>query len=161
MNQSNPYTPPSAALTAIAGTEVKASRRALVPLWIKIFGWLFMAMGLAVPVLDVVVTILGQPASYALFGLQHHGSPFHPVALVISAITLSLAVSAYGLLFGRAWGLNACLVTGYGGAAICIATMVYSLFSENSLTIRLELLVHLPYLMRLHKIKPLWSGVGS
>jgi hypothetical protein len=83
------------------------------------------------------------------------------VAIAISAIIISLAVSAYGLLFGKSWGLNTCLVTGYGGAAICLGTMAYSNFSGNSLTIRLELLVHVPYLMKLHKIKPLWHGAGS
>jgi hypothetical protein len=161
MNQSNPYIPPSAELAAITETDVKASRQALVPRWIKVFGWLFIAMGVAVPIVDVVVATIGQPASYSLFGLHHYGSPFHPVAIAISAIIISLAVSAYGLLFGKSWGLNTCLVTGYGGAAICLGTMAYSNFSGNSLTIRLELLVHVPYLMKLHKIKPLWHGAGS
>jgi hypothetical protein len=161
MSQSNPYTPPSALITDCSATEVVTSRKQLIPLWIKIFGWLFMAMGVAVPLLAVVMAALGQPASYEMFGLRHQGSPFHPMALLISTIILSLAVSAYGLLFGRSWGLNACLVTGYGGVAICLGTMAYSLFSQGSLTIRLELLLQVPYLLKLHKIKPLWLTTGQ
>lgn len=119
-----------------------------------------MAMGVAVPLLAIAIAALGQPATYEMFGLRHHGSPFHPMALLISAIILSLAVSAYGLLFGKLWGLNACLLTGYGGVAICLGTMAYSV-AQGSLTIRLELLVQVPYLMKLHKIRPLWLSNAS
>jgi hypothetical protein len=164
MNHVNPYTPPSAAVdSALASSDATVQRRKLVPLWIKIFGWIFIVMGVAVPVLAVVIPLLKQPASYEMFGLRHHGSPFDPMALFISAIILSLAASAYGLLFGKPWGVNACLATGYGGVAICLATMIYSVVSQGSLTIRLELLVQIPYLLKLHKIKPLWlsGGVGQ
>jgi len=161
MNQSNPYAPPSAELTDIVRTDLKAGRRALIPRWIKIFGWIFIVMGVSIPILDGFMAITGQPGSYALFGLHHYGSAFHPLAITVSAIILSLSVSAYGLLFGKSWGLNACLVTAYGSALICIGTMAYSAFFEGQLTIRLELLVLGPYLMKLHRIKPLWLNAGS
>lgn len=161
MSPSNPYTPPSAAVAEPpVAADAAIDRKKLVPLWIKIFGWLFMAMGVAVPLLAIAIAALGQPATYEMFGLRHHGSPFHPMALLISAIILSLAISAYGLLFGKSWGLNACLVTGYGGVAICLGTMAYSV-AQGSLTIRLELLVQVPYLMKLHKIRPLWLSRAS
>jgi hypothetical protein len=163
MTQSNPNpcAAPSAVVAEISGNAESAiTRRKLIPLWIKVFGWIFMVMGAVIPLLAIVAAVIGQPTSYEIFGLQYRGSPFHPMALLISAIILSLAVSAYGLLFGKPWGLSACLITGYGGAAICLGTTVYSI-AQGSLNIRLELLVHIPYLMRLHKIKPLWLSAPA
>jgi hypothetical protein len=161
MTSPNPYAPPSAAVADVPGNaDLPVTRKRLVPLWIKIFGWIFMVMGAVIPVLGIVAVALGQPASYEIFGLRYHGSPLHPMALAICAIILSLAVSAYGLLFGKSWGLNACLATGYGGVVICLGTMAYSI-SQGSFTLRLELLVHALYLIRLHKIKPLWPSARA
>ena len=137
-------------------TDAEKLRKKLVPLWIKIFGWLFIVMGISLPLLPIVTTFMHRPAAYMIFGLQYQGSPFHPMALFISAIILSLAVSAYGLLFGKPWGLNACLVTGYGGIAICLLTMAYSIFALSTLTIRLELVLQIPYLLKLRRIRPFW-----
>jgi hypothetical protein len=163
MTQSNPnpYAVPSAAVADISGhTESTVTRKKLIPIWIKVFGWIFMVMGTVIPLLAIGAAVMGQPVSYEIFGLQYRGSPFHPRALIISAIFLSLAVSAYGLLFGKPWGLNACLVTGYGGVAVCLGTTVYSI-SQGSFNLRLEPLVHVPYLMKLHKIKPLWPCASA
>ena len=142
-------------------SEAELRRRALVPLWIKIFGWLFLLMGAAVPILPITTAVSGNPASYQILGLSYVGSPYHPMALLISGIVLALAVSAYGLLFGKPWGLKACLITGYGGVALAVATMAYSLFALNTLTLRLELIAQIPYLIKLNELKPLWSEPAS
>lgn len=162
MNNSKPHTPPMAEVAdSVATSDAAIERRKLVPRWIKIFGWIFMVMGIAIFVLPIAAP-LGKPATYEIFGLHHQGAPFDPMALTISAIILSLAASAYGLLFGRSWGLTACLVTGYVGVAICLGTMAHSVTSQGSLAIRLELLLQIPYLVKLHKIRPLWlSGARS
>ncbi len=139
-------------------TEAEKARKKLIPIWIKVFGWIFIIMGIAVPVLPIVAPLLGQPATYEIFGLRHVGSPFDPMALLISAIILALSVSAYGLLFGKPWGLKACLATGYGGLVVCLGTMVYSLVALSVLTLRLELIAQIPYLIKLHRVRPLWRG---
>ena len=159
MNQSNLDTLPSSPTANLrAEPEMATHRKNLIPLWIKIFGWVFIVIGISVPPLTIFLSVTNQHATFEMFGLRHYGSPFHPMALLISAIVLSLAISAYGLLFGKPWGLDACLVTGYVGVAICLATMAYSFMFQRSLTIRLELLVQIPYLIKLRKIKPFWMS---
>jgi len=163
MSNSKPHNPPLAEGTGSAApSDAATERKMLVPLWIKIFGWIFMVLGIASFVLPMAAPVLDKPAAYEIFGLHHQGAPFDPMALAISAIILSLAASAYGLLFGKSWGLAACMVTGYGGVAICLGTMAHSVASQGTLTIRLELLLQVPYLVKLHKIKPLWiSGARA
>ena len=156
MSSPNPYNPPLAEVGELASGDSAVDRKKLIPLWIKIFGWVFMVMGAGVLVMAIVAVAIDQPASYDIFGLHYRGSPLDPIALLISAIILSLAVSAYGLLFARPWGLNACLVTGYGGVAICLGTTAYSAISHGSFSLRLEPLVQVPYLLKLHRIRPLW-----
>lgn len=154
----NPYAAPSAVVADVsADAGAAVTRKQLVPLWIKIFGWIFMVMGGVVPLLAIVAGAMGQTASYEIFGLQHRGSPLHPLALLISALFVSLAVSAYGLLFGKPWGVDACMATGFVGVALCLGTSVYSIF-QGAPNLRLELLVQVPYLLKLRKIKPLWQS---
>ena len=157
MEDAGPYQPPAADLgAAVVPARAREERKRLVPTWIKVFGWLFIIMGISIPVLPFVTMSQGIPASYTIFGLSFVGSPFHPMALLIQAILLALAASAYGLLFGRAWGLKACLATGYLGVVLCVLTTLYSIFVVGSFTLRLELLIQIPYLMRLHDMRPHW-----
>lgn len=158
MDTAGPYQPPAADVGAVmVPVGTREERKRLVPTWIKVFGWLFIIMGASLPVLPIMTMSLDVPASYTLFGLSFVGSPFHPMALLIQALILSLAVSAYGLLFGRSWGLKACLATGYLGVAICAFTTLYAIFVMGSFTLRLEFLIQIPYLMRLHAMKPSWG----
>jgi hypothetical protein len=158
MTQPN-HEPPSATPVAgaLANADLERARKKLVPLWIKIFGWVLIVIGAVIPMIAVVTVVRDQPTSHELFGLSFHGPVFHPISLLFIAFFLSLSASAYGLVFGKPWGLNACLITGYGGLALCLGSMAYSL-SQGSLSLRLELLVQIPYLIKLHKIKPFWNS---
>ncbi len=133
-------------------SEIEIKRKARVPLWIKIFGWIFIVMSVAVPILMIFSSVTGQPGNFYIFGLSYTGSAFHPMALLICTIILFLGVSAFGLLFGKSWGVNACLANGYIGILICVAVMFYTGFSS----IRLEPLIQIFYLVKLHKIRKAW-----
>ena len=114
-------------------------------------------MGIAVPLMPFVASFIDRPVTYEIFGLSHRGSPFHPMAITISLIILSLSASAYGLLFGKSWGVKACLTTGYAGIAICLTSMAYSLIFLSTLSIRFELIIQFLYIFKLKKIEPLWT----
>ncbi len=142
-----------------AATHLINNEHTEIPKWIKVFGWLFIVFAIATPLIPFILKVLGQPtASYGIFGLSYHGSPFSPMALLISSIFIALGVSAFGLLFNKSWGINACLAMAYISAAICIFSMVYPLInripsSNIALNFRLELILLIPYIKWLHKVK--------
>ena len=136
--------------------DLIAYRKSLVPRWIKVFGWIFIVMAAAIPIMWCVYPFLklSQPARFEIFGLYAVGSPYFYGAILIQSIIVFLGVSAYGLLFGKSWGLIACLINGYLGIAICLFTM----FMSGLTSLRLEPLIQVPYLIKLHKIRGLWGG---
>lgn len=166
MNQdkTNPYQAPTSLLETEATTaiaDIVAYRKQLIPLWIKIFGWLFILFGIGVPITAVYSATMAVPMHYTLFGLSAYGSISSPMAIFLMLLFIALAVSAYGLLFGRAWGLMLCLALGYISLAICIATTIIALATQPGINIRLEIVVLIPYLIRLHKIKHKWQAAAN
>ena len=112
-------------------------------------------MGIAIILIPFIAPFFSIPAKYEIFGLSSQGSPFAPMALLISAIILSHSISAYGLLFGKDWGLIACLITGHIAIAICIFSMLTSV-TTGVINLRLELVLLIPYVLKLRKIKDEW-----
>lgn len=135
-------------------------RKKLIPKWIKCFGWLFLLMGAAVVVLPVIWAFNPQPMKIMLFGLEHEGSPFDPKAMLISALLMLNAVAAFGLLFAKDWGLKVCTSVGWLSLGVCGFTMAYALIAHNYLSIRLELIALIPYLLKLKEIAPQWRSEG-
>lgn len=132
------------------------ARKTLIPLWIKIFGWLFIVMGVLVPFLYIGSLIFGFSASYTMFGLEYEGNAKALMPLVISTVILINGLCAYGLLFGKDWGLTACIVFGCIGLLLTLGTMLFEMIFNGSMMIRLEPIIQIPYLVKLHKIKAHW-----
>lgn len=128
-------------------------RKKLIPIWIKVFGWFFILMGCAAVILPAIFMLiqLNEPATFMVFGLTFSGSPFHPLALFIEGIYIALGICAYGLLFGKTWGVKACLIMCYLSIALCVATMLYSIVARGVLLINFELIALIPYLRWLKK----------
>lgn len=138
------------------GSDKPQLRKALIPLWIKIFGWLFIVMGALVPFFYIGAIIFGFTASYTMFGLEYQGNAWAFMPLLISAIVLLNGLCAYGLLFGKDWGLTACIVFGYIGLAFTLGTMVFEVIVNGSMMIRLEPIIQIPYLIKLQRLKARW-----
>ena len=132
------------------------ARKALIPLWIKIFGWLFIVMGALVPFLYIGSLIFGFSASYAMFGLEYEGNAKALMPLVISTVILINGLCAYGLIFGKDWGLSACIVFGYIGLALTLGSMLFEVIFNGSMMIRLEPIIQIPYLVKLNRLKTQW-----
>lgn len=155
MTDQSPYTTPEA---EVATTKFGAlTRNMLVPKWIKVFGWIFVVLAALMPILMIFAMATGQPTELSLFGLSYYGPPMSGWALLIAGLYVFLGVSAFGLLIGYDWGLDACIANGLVGAAVCIIVMVMSGFSN----IRLELIIQLFYLHRLFAIRPRWRSAPA
>ncbi len=153
MNSENIYDAPDSDLTGPRSSEkIIPYRKKIVPMWMKVFGWLFIVAGVLVPVVGVFSAVTGVEGQYSLYGLTAVGSTYSPAVMFILALFVAHGICAYGLLFGRSWGVMACIILGYLSAAICVFTMIVG----DDYIIRLELFVLIPYLNRLHKIKPNW-----
>jgi hypothetical protein len=158
MDSVGPYQPPAAELVVRQPVATTPSeRKLLVPLWIKVFGWFFITGGPAVIIGAIAFPLLGIQPAYEMHGVSFVGSPFHPTALLMSSIIILEAIAAYGLLFGRTWGLKACFVMGYLGLTLDVASTLYSIFVVGDFSIQLGIPVYILYLMRLHKISPRWK----
>ncbi len=133
--------------------ELVAYRQSLIPKWIKVFGWIFVAFSILVPVIAIYSAITSSQMSSQLYGLSYSGGAFDFWSLVIQSLFVFCGISAYGLLSGKGWGLTLCIVNGYVGVVICLYVLIMSNFSN----IRLELLVQFFYLKHLHSIRSMWK----
>lgn len=157
MNNDNPYTAPESDVSLSAEPGSPTSRKELIPLWIKIFGWLFIVFGALVTLIAAYSAVTRTAAEFALYGLTVSGSIYNPVALFVAFLIMAHGVCAFGLLFGKSWGVISCMVLGYISIAVCIVSM----FIGEGFTIRLEIAFLIPYLIKLHKIRDQWSQDSS
>ncbi|MBY0418407.1 MAG: hypothetical protein K2W88_10155 [Pararheinheimera sp.] len=138
------------------GNDKSQVRKSLIPFWIKIFGWLFIVMGGIVPFLYIGSLIFGFSASYTMFGLEYEGNAKALMPLVISTVILINGLCAYGLLFGKDWGLTACIVFGYIGLLLTLGNVFFDMIFNGGMMIRLDPVIQIPYLVKLHRIKTHW-----
>jgi hypothetical protein len=61
-------------------------RRSLLPLWIKIFIWIFIVMGAIVP-LGILGALFGYNFHVSLYGMDAY-SPIQPIGMLLSGLTL-------------------------------------------------------------------------
>lgn len=108
------------------------------------------------PLIAVACLVTGLPMTVSFLGLAHHGFPWHPMGLLVMGLALAHAVAAYGLLFGKDWGVRVCLAVGFIGVLACLGGMVYG-FVQGQVNVRLELVLQALFLRRLDKIQPDWT----
>lgn len=118
-----------------------------LPTWIKIFGWLFIVIGALSPLFYISALLLGFSAKYAFLGLSYFGTAYDIEPAIISFIFVIHGVVAYGLLFGKTWGVTSCLCVGYLGVVISLSSTTLSSFNNISF----EPMFLIPYIWFLHK----------
>ena len=140
--------------------QLKTKRRKdLLPWWIKIFIWIFLIFGAIAP-LGLILGILGYKFEISLYGLETN----EPISIIgISMILLFLfkGFTAYSLLQEKDWAILIGIADAVVGIALCSFSMIYPFIvagAEAKLTFRLELLLLIPYLIKLINIKPEWDN---
>ena len=141
-------------LTSLA-EETFVERKKLLPVWIKVFAWIFMIAGPFV-LLAFIVSLFSVRFDSAIYGLESH-EPLSAIGLFIFMIFILKAIVAYGLWTEKDWAVNLGIVDAIIGIVACSAVMaVPSITSTQGFRFRAELFVLIPYLVTLLKLRPKW-----
>ncbi len=134
-----------------------ASRKSLLPTWIKVFVWIFMLLSFIVPV-ALVMGLLGMDVDLALYGVQSK-QPISLKGLLLLIFFGLKGVVAFGLWREQDWAIDAAIIDAIIGIVVCLLMMlIVPLFSKSSgFTFRLELLLLIPYLWVMTNIKGAWN----
>jgi len=138
---------------------INLKRRKLLPTWIKVFVWLFMIFG----VVNFFILILASVNIISLIDLSLYGiqasKPFTTLWILILSLFLLKGIVAFGLWVGIKWGVNLAIVDAIVGVFICLFVLIYPFLDNdpiNNITLRLELVVLIPYLLWLFRIRKIW-----
>jgi hypothetical protein len=135
-------------------------RRALLPAWIRFFSWIFLAMSAGVPVAFLVNAITGAPVTFSLYGLRHTGSSLDAPAIIIALLLILSGIAAYGLLWGRPWGLDAGLGVGILGVAASVISIGIALGQARrgpNFSFPLNIIFQVPFVIQLWRLQEAWE----
>jgi len=135
---------------------VKPNRRQLLPWWMKFFCWLFMILGVAA-IGCLLAGLFGIPESLALYGFETN-QPFSLTGVIILIIAIFKGITAFSLWFEKDHAIILGTIDAITGIVLCVIFMVVLPYTIENFhaTIRLELILLIPYLIKLKKIQPEW-----
>jgi magnesium-transporting ATPase (P-type) len=133
-------------------------RRQLLPWWIKFFCWVFMIMGFTA-ILCFVMGILRFHPDMAIYGFESN-DVFSFVGQLVIATLLLKGFTAYALWYEKDYAISLGIIDSFVGIFLCIVSMflVPILDSNTSFTIRGELLLLVPFWMKLSAINKSWNS---
>ena len=132
-------------------------RKKMLPLWIKIFMWLFLITGAFVPIV-LISGLMGYNAQLALYGLETNEA-FSYIGIILTTIYIIKGITAFSLLKEKDWAIKIGIIDATIGIIICILIMLYPFINPQfKFSLRLELVALIPYLIKLLKIKTQWEA---
>jgi hypothetical protein len=139
-------------------------RRKLLPWWIKTFCWIFMVLGV-VACLGAGFGLFGFTFQLAIYGLKSY-DPMSLTGMALIAIFLLKGVAGYALWSEKDWAIMVSQIDGVIGILVCLLVMILPRSSESgfSFYFNFELLLLIPYLIKITKIKESWiqaAGVSE
>jgi hypothetical protein len=132
-------------------------RRSLLPTWIKVFCWIFLIWSAFVPI-GVISAIIGYQFQISIFGLSTN-DPTTALGIALMAVFALKGVAALGLWTEKEWAITVAQADAVIGILICVFMMlVYPFIREDgfNFSLRLELALLIPYLLKLNAIKCDW-----
>ncbi|MFH6994006.1 hypothetical protein [Flavobacterium sp. FlaQc-48] len=136
-------------------------RRELLPWWIKTFCWIFMI--LSVCAAGALVTNLFVPnVIVSLYGFSSD-TAYSVTGLFIIAVMFLKGFAAYSLWFEKPNAITIAKVDAISGIVICIASFfILPLSTQNGhFSLRLEILLLIPYYRKVNKIEYEWDNLES
>jgi hypothetical protein len=134
-------------------------RRAILPIWIKIFIWLFMIFGVCCP-LAFVAALFGYQFSAALYGLSASDAN-SALGIFIAALFLFKGVVAAMLWMEADIAVPLAIADAIAGIVICTAVMInwpFAVRESPSIVFRGELIILIPYLVKMINIRSKWAA---
>lgn len=134
-------------------------RRDLLPVWIKIFIWLFLLGGF-VGITIVMCGLFLSNTALSIYGIEAN-HPYTLAGFFIILLIIYKGIVAYGLWFEQPWAPKAAIIDAIAGIAICVIMMVIIPFTVPNInfTVRLELIPLYFYLIKMQKIKSTWENI--
>ncbi len=130
-------------------------RRKLIPVWIKIFIWVFMLLSALVPVIILTSGPLAGP--WSLYGIETTDA-FSIAGIAVCSLFILKGITALGLWNENDWAIKLGIVDATLGIIICSAVTISPIFNPQLVfTFRLELIPLVLYLIWLVKIKEAWE----
>lgn len=133
-------------------------RRSLLPVWMKLFIWLFMTVGiLSVPIF--VVGCLGSHFLVALYGLETD-EPSSFAGFFLTALFAFKGLVSFFLWFEKRPAITLGIIDACIGILICIGVMFgfgFFLPYRVSASFRLEIVFLIVYLIKLINIREKWK----
>lgn len=133
-------------------------RRKLLPWWIKFFCWVFMIFGVVTPI-ALMAAFTGTSFNISLYGLNT-SNPMSIIGILATALFGFKGIAAFGLWTEKDWAITLGKIDAVVGIAVCVVVMLLlPIFSKSgfNLNFRLELILLIPFLIRLQKIEIQWN----
>jgi len=136
-------------------------RRKLLPWWIKTFCWIFMIMGVC-GIASLIGNLFIENIDLSIYGFSSN-TAYSVIGFFIIAIMIFKGLTAYLLWFEKENAILIGKIDAILGIVICIVSMFAIPFiSENShFNFRLEILLLIPYYLKLNKIEYEWDNLES
>lgn len=131
-------------------------RRDILPWWIKIFIWIFLIFGAIAP-LGIILGIAGFQFQSTLYGLQTN-EPLSFIGISIFTLMFFKGIVAFALWNEFDWAVLTAIIDAIIGILICLLVMIIpSLSLQTASGFRIEVLILVPYLVYLFRIKKTWQ----
>jgi hypothetical protein len=136
-------------------------RRKLLPWWIKTFCWIFMLLGIC-GLASLIGNAFTDNVSLSLYGFSSN-TAYSGVGIFIIAVMTLKGFAAYSLWFEKPNAIIIAKIDAIVGIVICIASMFVLPFTsgDGHIPIRLEILLLIPYYIKINKIEYEWDNLES
>jgi hypothetical protein len=136
-------------------------RRKLLPWWVLVFLWMFLLFAAFTPVM-LILGLMGKHFDMELLGIR----TTDPISIIGIALMLLFAfkgIVAYALWTEKVWAVGIAKIDAIISIAICCLTIGASIFwpGSHGFSLRLELVVLIPYYYKMNQIEYAWTNFGS
>ncbi len=140
-------------------------RKFQIPRWIRFFCWVFAIICPLGVAAAVIFGIIGASPDIAIYGIKTS-------VLLSLAGFMGLAIfgikgaAAIGILLEKDWAIKVAVTDGILGIVMCVYQMIFNPwvttttfnnYSETHFNMRLEVLLLIPYLMKMIRIRQQWE----